>query len=99
MRDCRRRCDFTTLSSHAARERSTMRPLRRCRGDNMKYAVLAFALLMVGCAGTPPQHFTGKDALYQELGRSEGITKVVDLFFQRLNADARINTLFAKVDH
>ncbi len=65
----------------------------------MKYAVLAFALLIVGCAGTPPQHFTGKDALYQELGRSEGITKVVDLFFQRLNADARINTLFANVDH
>jgi hemoglobin len=65
----------------------------------MKYAVLAFALLIVGCAGTPAQHFTGKDALYQELGRSEGITKVVDLFFQRLNADARINTLFANVDH
>jgi hemoglobin len=65
----------------------------------MKQAVLAFALLMMGCAGPAPQTYTGKDALYQELGRSEGITKVVDLFFQRINADARINTLFRNVDH
>jgi hemoglobin len=76
-----------------------MAPLRADIGDNMKYAVLAFALLIVACAGPAPQTYTGKDALYQELGRSEGITKVVDLFFQRLNADARINTLFANVDH
>ena len=65
----------------------------------MKLAALVFALLLTGCAGTAPQTYTGKDALYQELGRSEGITKVVDLFFQRINADARINTLFANVDH
>jgi hemoglobin len=65
----------------------------------MKQAMLAFALLLMGCAGPAPQTYTGKDALYQELGRSEGITKVVDLFFQRINSDARINTLFAKVDH
>jgi hemoglobin len=65
----------------------------------MKQVVFAFALLMMGCAGPAPQTYTGKDALYQELGRSEGITKVVDLFFQRINADARINTLFRSVDH
>ena len=65
----------------------------------MKLAALVFALLLTGCAGNTPQTYTGKDALYQELGRSEGITKVVDLFFQRINADARINTLFANVDH
>ncbi len=66
----------------------------------MKHAVIAFALLMsIGCAGTASQKYTGKDALYQELGRSEGITRVVDLFFQRINADARINTLFRNVDH
>jgi hemoglobin len=65
----------------------------------MKQVVLAFALLMMGCAGPAPQTYTGKDALYQELGRSEGITNVVDLFFQRINADARINTLFRNVDH
>jgi hemoglobin len=70
----------------------------------MKQAVLAFALSLfalfqMGCAGPAPQTYTGKDALYQELGRSEGITKVVDLFFQRINADARINTLFRNVDH
>ena len=65
----------------------------------MKLAALVFALLLTGCVGTAPQTYTGKDALYQELGRSEGITKVVDLFFQRINADARINTLFANVDH
>jgi hemoglobin len=65
----------------------------------MKQAVLAFALLLMGCAGPATQTYAGKDALYQELGRSEGITKVVDLFFQRINADARINTLFRNVDH
>jgi hemoglobin len=65
----------------------------------MKQAVLVFALLLVGCVGNAPQTYTGKDALYQELGRSEGVTKVVDLFFQRINADARINTLFRNVDH
>lgn len=65
----------------------------------MKQAALAFALLLMGCAGPATQTYSGKDALYQELGRSEGITKVVDLFFQRINADARINTLFGNVDH
>ena len=71
-------------------------------GNTMKNMLLAFALAcLTACAGTAnkPAQPAAKDALYQELGRSEGITKVVDLFFQRLNADARINTLFAKVDH
>ena len=68
----------------------------------MKSILLAFALVcLTACSGmvNKPSQPAAKDALYQELGRSEGITRVVDLFFQRLNADARINTLFAKVDH
>ncbi|MEP6484529.1 MAG: group 1 truncated hemoglobin [Rudaea sp.] len=65
----------------------------------MKHAMLAFALMLAGCAANAPPTYTGKDALYQELGRSEGITRVVDLFFQRINSDARINTLFRSVDH
>ena len=69
----------------------------------MKKILLAFALvLLTACAATTankPAQPAAKDALYRELGGSEGITRVVDLFFQRLNADARINTLFAKVDH
>lgn len=69
----------------------------------MKNILLAFALvLLTACAGTTPNKPAqpqAKDALYRELGGSEGITRVVDLFFQRLNADARINTLFAKTDH
>lgn len=67
----------------------------------MKIAFLAlFAACLSGCAGSathpaPP----AKDALYVELGGTPGITQVVDLFLTRLNADARINTLFAHVDH
>ena len=46
-------------------------------------------------AASPP----ARDALYHELGETPGITRVVDMFFLRINADARINTLFAHVDH
>lgn len=64
----------------------------------MFLALIAASLL--GCAGSvtrpaPP----AKDALYHELGGTPGIAHVVDLFLTRLNADARINTLFAHVDH
>ena len=70
----------------------------------MKHAAFVFALLLMsGCAQTPSAPATktpaAKDALYRDLGAMEGITKVVDLFFQRLNNDARINTLFSNVDH
>ena len=67
----------------------------------MRTAFLALiAVSLFGCAGSathpaPP----AKDALYRELGSTPGITHVVDLFLVRLNADARINTLFAHVDH
>ena len=62
----------------------------------MKAVALAVALLAVaGCAGMQQKPAT----LYAELGGTEGITKVVDAFFVRLNHDARINTLFAKTDH
>ena len=68
----------------------------------MNKAVLAVALLaLVGCAGTAPKPWTPppKDAFYRELGGTEGISKVVDVFLRRINADARINTLFRSVDH
>ena len=55
----------------------------------MKSILLAFALVcLTACSGmaNKPSQPAAKDALYQELGRSEGITRVVDLFFQRLNA-------------
>jgi hemoglobin len=76
-------------------------------GKIMKNIMLRFGLtfglaLLTACAGTSdvkPAHSEAKDALYRELGGTEGITRVVDLFLQRVNADARINTLFAKVDH
>lgn len=59
-----------------------------------------FAACLLGCSGQvqrpAPQ---AKDALYRELGGTPGIVHVVDLFLARLNADARINTLFAHVDH
>ena len=60
--------------------------------------VIAASLL--GCAGSGMRVTApAKDALYHELGGTPGITHVVDLFLTRLNADARINTLFAHVDH
>lgn len=65
----------------------------------MKVIVLALALLaLAGCAAPQPKS-AAPTTLYEELGGSTGITKVVDLFLARLNGDARINTLFAKVDH
>ena len=63
------------------------------------FAAALFAL--AGCAGMT-QHAASpaaKDALYRELGGTEGITSVVDAFLGRINGDARINTLFATVDH
>ena len=67
----------------------------------MKRALLAAALLVLaGCAATMhPSSPPAKDAFYRELGGTEGITKVVDAFFRRINGDARINTLFRNVDH
>lgn len=65
----------------------------------MKVIALAVALAaLAACSSTQPKP-TEPATLYTELGGTAGITKVVDLFFARLNADARINTLFAKTDH
>ena len=62
----------------------------------MKIAALALTLfVLAGCTGAPSKPAT----LYQELGGTEGISKVVDAFLTRINHDARINTLFAKTDH
>ena len=71
----------------------------------MKHALIALILLgLLGCAGSleksaPPAQDVAKDALYRDLGGTDGITRVVDVFLQRINGDARINTLFANVDH
>ena len=70
----------------------------------MKNLIAALALLaLFGCAGTmqekPASAPAAKDALYLELGGTPGITSVVDAFLPRINGDARINTLFRKVDH
>ena len=71
----------------------------------MRLSVLACALAaLLGCAASPSQKPATTPAapaktLYEELGGSAAITKVVDVFFARLNGDARINTLFANVDH
>jgi hemoglobin len=70
----------------------------------MKFTILSFVLLtLLGCAA-PTQKpaapaSAGPTSLYDELGGTAGISKVVDLFLARINGDARINTLFAKTDH
>jgi hemoglobin len=65
----------------------------------MKVIALAVALLALAACTGPQSKPAAPATLYEELGGTDGITKVVDLFFVRLNADARINTLFAKTDH
>jgi len=72
----------------------------------MKNTFVALVLLaLLGCAGTmeksapPVGNAQPKDALYRELGGTEGITRVVDVFLLRINGDARINTLFGDADH
>jgi hemoglobin len=74
--------------------------------QTMKHALVALALLaLLGCAGmqeksaSPSSIAQAGDSLYRELGSTDGITRVVDVFLQRINADARINTLFRTVDH
>ena len=65
-------------------------------------------LLLAGCATTPPPHPdhkpvhatpVAKDALYRELGGTEGITQVVDRFLARVDNDLRINLFFEQTDH
>lgn len=56
-------------------------------------------LALSACAAPAPKPAPAPDALYRELGGTSGITRVVDGLLSRINADARINTLFAHVDH
>jgi len=68
----------------------------------MKNILLVCVLALLSACATAPHKSAqpeAKDALYRELGGMEGITRVVDLSLQRINSDARINTLFAKTDH
>lgn len=65
----------------------------------MKVLPVIAALLLCACAGSPPRPVAASAALYRELGGTPGITQVVDAFLARVNGDARINTLFTKVDH
>ena len=72
-------------------------------------AVIATLLLLIGCAGQPKQRgetppaahppAAAKDALYRELGGTDAITKVVDLFLAKVDNDLRINLFFEKTDH
>jgi len=62
-------------------------------------AVLITGLAACSAPTTKPAAPPPKDALYRELGGSDGIRRVVDVFFARINGDARINTLFRNVDH
>ena len=68
----------------------------------LRFGTMFALALLTACAATAPgkpAQPEAKDVLYRELGGMEGITRVVDLSLQRINSDARINTLFAKTDH
>ncbi|MBS0569901.1 MAG: group 1 truncated hemoglobin [Proteobacteria bacterium] len=67
----------------------------------MRIAFVALvAVSLFGCAGTAARPAPApQGALYRALGGTAGITRVVDLFLTRINADARINTLFTHADH
>ena len=69
---------------------------------------LGTAVALVGCGAAPPRPASAaaaqktpgaKDALYRELGGSDGITKVVDAFLAKVDNDLRINLFFEKTDH
>ena len=54
--------------------------------------LLAVALIVVGCATTPPART--ERTLYQRLGGREGISQVVTDFVAFLVADSRVNARF-----
>lgn len=71
-------------------------------------AALLSLLMLGGCASPPAQRSaktesspasSAKDALYRELGGTDGIAKVVDLFLAKVDNDLRINLFFEKTDH
>jgi len=74
-------------------------------------AALVFALVLSACVGPraqspakakEPEASAGtasSGSLYRELGGTEGITKVVDLFLAKVDNDLRINLFFEKTDH
>lgn len=65
---------------------------------------LAAVLILAACGAAPPhsaaapQNGAAKDALYRDLGGSEGIAKVVDGFLARVHGDLRINLFFENTD-
>jgi hemoglobin len=64
----------------------------------MRVIIFAMALtILTACAPSPskPAHAS----LYRELGGTEGITHVVDIFLARVDKDLRINLFFEKTDH
>ena len=86
---------------------STVRGARECRDLAHVAAVLMLLLALAGCAVRPVQHAAAsanaapaaKDALYRELGGSEGIARVVDVFLAKVDNDLRINLFFEQIDH
>jgi hemoglobin len=58
----------------------------------IRYAALALAMLVAGCASTPT------DSLYQALGAEPGVRRLVDEVVSELHGDARINALFKETD-
>ena len=62
-----------------------------------RIVVLAFAAALSACASSPASK--SGDSLYRDLGGMSGITKVVDIFLARVDADLRINLFFEKTDH
>ena len=67
--------------------------------------LLPVLLTLAGCAGQPAKHPSPApaaaapgDALYRELGGSEGIARVVDRFLANIQNDLRINLFFETTD-
>ena len=65
----------------------------------IRAVILATAIVLAACSTAPVKPTGGGDSLYRELGGTEGITKVVDLFLARVDKDLRINIFFEKTDH
>ncbi len=63
-----------------------------------RMALICIAAFLGACANSTPRPVVAADALYQSLGATPGVERLVDATLTRVHADLRINLFFEDTD-